>query len=95
MTVSCEGDCGVIERLGEKQDFEAALTRRRYRHEDFMLHVLKSVVRGKRGAWNQDYAVTVAHVGSGKTNVYRGGPKHDWVRLCMADIDAGLFGPPM
>jgi hypothetical protein len=45
--VSCEGDCEIIEQLGEKQDFETELTRLGHRHEDFTLHVLRSTARGK------------------------------------------------
>lgn len=37
--VLCSGQYGVLEQLGEKQDFEAELSRRGYRHEEFSLHV--------------------------------------------------------
>jgi hypothetical protein len=39
MAVRCEGDSRVMEQLGEKQDFEAELSRQGLKHEDFVLHV--------------------------------------------------------
>jgi hypothetical protein len=93
VTVSCEGDCIVVEKLGEKQDFETELTRRGYRHEDFTLHVLNQARRGKSARWSQDYAVTVLYVPLSQAKVYRGGPAYQWVRQCMADFDRGVFGP--
>jgi hypothetical protein len=94
VTVSCEGDCEVIEQLGEKQDFETELTRLGYRHEDFTLHVLRSTARGKPADWSQDYSVTVTAVASGKAGVYDGGPTHDWVRQCASDLCRGVLGRP-
>ena len=47
MTVHCEGDCRVIEQLGEKQDFESELSRLGFKHEHFMLFI--SAVRTLSG----------------------------------------------
>ena len=94
MTVSCEGDCDVIEQLGEKQDFETELTRLGYRHEDFTLHVLRAAARGRAADWSQNYSVTVTDVASGKARVYRGGPARDWVRKCVSDLSQGVLGRP-
>jgi hypothetical protein len=42
MAVHSEGDTWVMEQLGEKQDFEAELSRLGYRHEDFILRVRRA-----------------------------------------------------
>jgi hypothetical protein len=94
MTVHCEGDCGVIEQLGEKQDFEAELSRRGFRHEHFVLHVVEPR-RGKSGWGKQTYSVTVEHVVADRQRVYQGGPGNDWVRECARDLGNGVFGDPM
>jgi hypothetical protein len=48
MTVYREGDCTLVEQLGEKQEFEAELTRLGFKHEDFTLHVLSQVPQAQR-----------------------------------------------
>ena len=42
MTVRSEGDTWVMEQLGEKQDFEAELSRLGFRHEDFIVSVRRA-----------------------------------------------------
>jgi len=42
MTVHCEGDCRLLEQLGEKQDFEAELSRLGFRHEEFTFFAKRS-----------------------------------------------------
>jgi len=56
MTVHCEGACRVIEQLGEKQEFEIALSRLGFRHEHFELHVMRNATQP---AEENDYSVTV------------------------------------
>ena len=94
MTVHCEGDCGVIEQLGEKQDFEADLSRLGFRHEHFVLHVARPP-RGTSGWASHDYTVTVENVVTERQGVYRGGPSKGWVQECVRDLAAGLFGSPV
>ncbi len=94
MTVHCEGDRLLVERLGEKQDFEAELTRQGFKHEDFTLHVLREIPRGPKAAWNNDYSVTVTNVVSGRNHVYRAGPKWNWVTQSSLDLANGAYGPP-
>ena len=48
MTVYCEGDCSLVEQLGEKQEFEVELTRLGFKHEDFTLQVLHQVPQAQR-----------------------------------------------
>ena len=59
MTVHCEGDCRLLEQLGEKQDFEAELSRLGFRHQDFILHVLRQMSENQSPERNQNYFVTV------------------------------------
>jgi hypothetical protein len=92
MTVHCEGDCGIIEQLGEKQDFEAHLSRMGFRHQHFVLHV----VRPRISEWNaQDYTVTVENVAAERQRVYQGGPGKEWVLECVQDLSTGFYGSPM
>ena len=96
MTVHCEGDCRVVEQLGEKQDFEAELSRHGFKHEDFALRVTHQVPEGaKRGARQSrgdDYLVTVVNVATQKQRLYHGGPRQEWVVQCAADLAGGVFG---
>src|SRR5438128_8071315 len=59
MTVHCEGDCWLLDQRGEKQDFEAELSRWGFKHEDFSLDVRREMTPGKKAHWNQHYAITV------------------------------------
>jgi len=52
VAVRCSGDCRPMEQVGEKQDFESALTRHALRHEDFMLRVSRPVEAAQEGAWS-------------------------------------------
>jgi hypothetical protein len=91
LTVHCEGDCHIVEQLGEKQDFEAALSRLGFRHEHFTLHVVRIDPRGS--AWGkQGYSVTVANVVNERHRVYRGGSSQDWISQCTRDLEGGFFG---
>jgi hypothetical protein len=94
MTVHCQGDCGVIEQLGEKQDFEAELSRLGFRHEHFMLHIVRPP-RGTSEWAGQRYTVTVENVVAERQQVYEGGPRREWVRECARDLARGLFGDPV
>jgi hypothetical protein len=86
MTVSCAGDCRLLEQLGEKQDFECALTALDLPHEDFALKVVRVIHRELGPQWSQDYRVTVTRLGAGFRHVYIGGPRHCWVRRCADDL---------
>ena len=95
MAVQCEGDCWIMEQLGEKQDFEAQLSRLGFRHEDFALHVRRADLgRGNR-AWASHYAVRVSNVANGKRNIYWGGPGEEWVAQFVVDAGRGFFGEPI
>ena len=94
MTVHCEGDCRLLEPLGEKQDFEAQLSRLGLRHEHFTLHVLRQMSEERRAEWNQDYFVTVTNVLTERSHVYQGGPRHRWVAQFSRDLANGTYGDP-
>jgi len=96
MAVQCEGDCWIMERLGEKQDFEAELSRLGFRHEDFALDVRRADL-GPRGnqALASHYAVRVSNLAMGKRNIYWGGPGEDWVAQFVVDAGRGFFGELM
>ena len=96
MAVQCEGDCRIMDQLGEKQDFEAQLSRLGFRHEDFALDVRRADLgpRGNR-AWTSHYAVRVSNVAIGKRNIYWGGPGEDWVAQFVVDAGRGFYGEPM
>lgn len=94
MTVHCEGDCWLVEQLGDKQDFEAELTRQRYKHEDYTLDVLRETAPGKKVQSSQYYAVTVSNVVSGQRQVYYGGPGENWVAQFSADLARGCYRAP-
>jgi hypothetical protein len=91
VTVHSEGDTGVMEQLGEKQDFEAELSRVGIRHEDFTLRVrrARSVVADP---WSSHYAVRVTNCQSAKSNIYWGGPGENWVAQFARDLADGFFG---
>ena len=92
MTVHCEGDCRLVEQLGEKQDFEAELSRLGLRHEDFTLHVLRRVSEDRSAAWDQSYLVTVTNVVADRSHVYEGGPRQKWVAQFSRDLTLGSYG---
>jgi hypothetical protein len=94
MTVHCEGDCWLMEQLGEKQDFESELSRHGFHHEVFTLHVLRQVASGRQADWNQDYTVTVTNIVNSQTKVYEGGTRKDWVVNFARDLARGLYGGP-
>jgi hypothetical protein len=94
MSVQCEGDVWVMEQIGEKQDFESALSRLGFRHEDFDLCVRRPKASGASAAWVMHYAVQVRHAASGRRNIYWGGPKEQWVAQFAADLIQGMYGPP-
>lgn len=92
MAVRAEGDCRVMVQLGEKQDFEAELSRLGYRHEDFLLRV-RLVRRGDSPEmWLSDYAICVTDLRTAKSNIYLGGPRRRWVAQFATDLAQGYFG---
>ncbi len=92
MAVDAEGDFHVMEQLGEKQDFESELSRLGFRHEDFVLYVRRAQVTGRRAAWSLDYAVHVTNRYAGKSGIYCGGPRRNWVARASEDLARGAFG---
>ena len=94
MTVYCEGDCSLVEQLGEKREFEAELTSLGFKHEDFTLHVLGQVPQGPKAVWSDDYSATLSNIVSGHSRVYQGGPKQNWVAQSSLDLANGAYGPP-
>jgi hypothetical protein len=93
MTVHCEGDCRLLEQLGEKQDFEAELGRLGFRHEAFTLHVLRQTPETRSPEWNQSYSVTVTHVLTGRSYLYHGGPGREWVAQFRRDLANSTSAP--
>jgi hypothetical protein len=94
MAVRCSGDCRLMEQVGEKQDFEIALTRHGLCHEDFVLRVHRPRVTARDDEWNQDYMVTVVAVTMDRRQRYTGGPRHNWVRQFASDLASGAYGYP-
>jgi hypothetical protein len=80
-----------MEQLGEKQAFEAELTRLGLRHEDFALHVRRSGLGGIDRGWNAHYAVRVSDVVSGSRGIYWGGPGENWVAQFATDVAKGVY----
>lgn len=91
MAVRCGGDTWVMEQLGEKQDFEAELTRLRLRHEDFDLYVRRAGLGGSNRDWAINYAVRVTHAPTAKSIIYWGGAHEDWVAEFAMDARRGLY----
>jgi len=94
MTVHCEGECAVLEQLGERYEFETELTRHGFRHEDFALHVMRERPRPPKSEWVQRYAVTVVNVRADRRKVYRGGGRQRWVAEFARDLADGAFAAP-
>ena len=96
MTVHCEGDCWIVEQLGEKQDFEAELRRNGIKHQAFALYVLRRTVQGRKAGSTQDYSVTVTDVVTERRHVYEGGAEANWVGQFSRDLANGAYGnhPP-
>ena len=94
MSVTCTGPARIVEQLGEKQDFEAELSRRGFRHEEFALRVETAKGAGASPGWNTRYDVEVRHAPSQSVRVYRGGPRRNWVNAFVKDLLAGLYGDP-
>jgi hypothetical protein len=94
MTVRCEGDCKVMEQLGEKQDFEAELSRLGFAHEAFLLDVRHGNKPGSGGAWAANYSVRVLHISTRRQSIYWGGPGENWVSEFATDVARGFYGPP-
>ena len=92
MTVRCEGDSRVMELVGEKQDFEAELSRFGFAHEDFDLCVRRASLAAGQSPWVSNYAVQVTHVTTHKCNVYWGGPCENWVAQFLLDLVNGVYG---
>jgi hypothetical protein len=91
MTVRCEGDSRVMEQVGEKQDFEAELSRLGLRHEDFILHVRRGRLGGLDRGWGSHYAVRVTNTVTGIRAIYLGGPGETWVAQFAADVATGMY----
>lgn len=94
MTVKCEGDSWVMEQIGEKQDFEAELSRLHLRHEDFVLQVRRGRLGGLDRAWQSHYAVRVTNKVTGNRGLYLGGPGQDWVAAFASDVAEGRYRNP-
>jgi hypothetical protein len=83
-----------MEQLGEKQDFEAELSRRGFRHEEFMLHVEPGKGADSRSAWNTRYEVKVTHAPTMTVKAYQAGPRENWVARFAKDLVGGVYGEP-
>ena len=94
MTVKCEGDSRVMEQVGEKQDFEAELSRLHLRHEDFVLHVRRGRLGGLDRGWSSHYAVRVTNTATGNRGIYLGGPGENWVAVFASDVAGGKYRDP-
>jgi hypothetical protein len=80
-----------MEQLGEKQDFEAELSRLGLRHEDFALRVRRFGLGGIDRGWDAHYAVRVSDIVTGNQGIYWGGPGEDWVAEFAADVAKGVY----
>jgi hypothetical protein len=94
MGVRCEGDCKAMEQLGEKQDFEAELSRLGFPHEAFMLYVRRASTTSVVDSWTTTYAVFVTNTVTKRRSLYWGGPGKRWISDFVADARTGLYGPP-
>jgi hypothetical protein len=94
MSVLCSGQTGALEQLGEKQDFEAELSRRGYRHEEFTLYVAADPRYRSRAGWNPRYEVKVTHTPTQTVRSYLGGTRQNWVARFTKDLVGGLYGEP-
>lgn len=91
MAVRCEGDSWIMEQVGERQDFEAELSRLGIRHEEFCLHVRRGGLGGADRNWESHYAVRVTDLVTGTKNIYWGGPGENWVAQFVTDILKGMY----
>ena len=91
MTVRCEGDSWVMEQMGEKQDFEAELSRLGIPHENFTLHVRRGGVGVIETVRRSHYAVRVTHTITGSRGIYWGGPGENWVAQFATDVARGMY----
>jgi hypothetical protein len=94
MSVLCSGQFGILEQLGEKQDLEAELSRRGFRHEEFTLHVEPDPRYRSRAGWNPCYEVKVTHAPTQTVRSYPGGTRQNWVAGFAKDLIDGLYGEP-
>ena len=94
MSVLCSGESKALEQLGEKQDFEAELSRRGFRHEEFTLHVESGKESGSHAKWSPRYEVKVTHAPTRTVKAYRGGPRENWVARFTGDLVGGVYGEP-
>ncbi|HEY1459875.1 MAG TPA: hypothetical protein VGH59_07455 [Casimicrobiaceae bacterium] len=93
MSVRCEGDLRVMEQLGERQDFEAELTRLGFTHEEFTINVRRDE-RSRDRDWSIRYTVWVTNVVNRRGNAYFGTAGRTWVTQFVADAERGHFGDP-
>jgi hypothetical protein len=91
MAVRCEGDIRLMEQLGERQDFEAELSRAGIPHEDFVLYVRRVQAKGRAACWTSGYAVCVTRMGVMRQNIYWGGLGRQWLPAFAADLRAGMY----
>ena len=94
MAVRCEGDSREMEQLGEKQDFEAELSRMGFMHEAFILYVRRTNAKSRDSTWASNYTVCVTNTFTKRQSIYWGGPGKRWVSDFSADANTGLYGPP-
>src|SRR5258705_9005971 len=90
MAVRCEGDCRVMEQLGEKQDFESELSRLGFSHETFALYVRRANAFAGGTNWVANYAMCVTNTATTRQNVYLGGPGDHWDSEFAADVARDL-----
>ena len=91
MTVRCDGDSWIMEQVGEKQDFEAELSRLGLRHEDYSLHVRRGGMGGIARGRGSHYAVRVTNIVTGVRGIYWGGPGETWVAQFATDVARGMY----
>ena len=91
MTVRCGGDSWIMEQVGEKQDFEAELSRRGLKHEDFASSVRRGGLGGIVKGWRSRYAVRVTNTVTGVCNTYWGGTSENWVAQFATDVITGKY----
>lgn len=94
MAVRCEGDSREMEQLGEKQDFEAELSRLGFAHEAFIIYVRRTNAPLIDSIWTSNYTVCVTNTFTKRQNIYWGGRGKNWVSDFTADVSSGLYGSP-
>ena len=95
MSVTCGGDCRLIENTEERQAFESELTRHGRSHDDYSLFVTRIRPAASEPEWSLTYTVLVHHRRTNQAFEYRGGSRQRWVKRFIDDLLKGRFEAAM